>query len=173
MEMDVKTNLINRLENRSAKISVLGLGYVGLPLAVVFAEAGFNVVGVDPNQDKVDTLNRGESYVLDVPGEKVAHLVREGRLQATTDFSVLKDADAISICVPTPLRKTGDPDLSFIVAAAEDLSKYVHPGMVVVLESTTYPGTTRELILPKLTQDGKYEVGKDIFVAFWQHSQPF
>jgi len=166
MEMDVKTNLINRLENRSAKISVLGLGYVGLPLAVVFAEAGFNVVGVDPNQDKVDTLNRGESYVLDVPGEKVAHLVREGRLQATTDFSVLKDADAISICVPTPLRKTGDPDLSFIVAAAEDLSKYVHPGMVVVLESTTYPGTTRELILPKLTQDGKYEVGKDIFVAF-------
>lgn len=166
MEMDVKTNLINRLENHSAKISVLGLGYVGLPLAVVFAEAGFNVVGVDPIQSKVDALNRGESYVLDVPGEKVARLVREGRLQATTDFSALKDADAISICVPTPLRKTGDPDLSFIVSAAEDLSKYVHPGMVVVLESTTYPGTTRELILPMLTGDGKYAVGKDIFVAF-------
>ena len=156
METDIKTNLINRLNDHTAVVSVLGLGYVGLPLAVVFAEAGFKVIGVDPVQRKVDAINRGESYILDVPSETVARLVKAGRLSATTDFSVLQQADAVSICVPTPLRKTGDPDLSFIVTATEDLAKYVHPGMVVVLESTTYPGTTRELILPNLTQDGKY-----------------
>lgn len=166
METDIKTTLMNRLSDRSAVVSVLGLGYVGLPLAVVFAEAGFKVIGVDSIQSKVDALNRGESYIMDVPTETVARLVKEGRLSATTDFSALLKVDAVSICVPTPLRKTGDPDLSFIVNATEDLSKYVHPGMVVVLESTTYPGTTRELILPKLTQDGKYEIGKDIFLAF-------
>lgn len=166
MENEIKTSLINRLNDRSAVVSVLGLGYVGLPLAVVFAEAGFNVVGVDPVQGKVDMLNRGESYVMDVPTETVARLVKDGRLKATTDFSVLRDADAVSICVPTPLRKTGDPDLSFIVNATDEMAKYVHPGMVVVLESTTYPGTTREIILPKLTHDGQLEVGKDIFLAF-------
>jgi UDP-N-acetyl-D-glucosamine dehydrogenase len=166
METDIKTTLMNRLSDRSAVVSVLGLGYVGLPLAVVFAEAGFKVIGVDPIQSKVDAFNRGESYIMDVPTETVARLVKEGRLSATSDFSALLKVDAVSICVPTPLRKTGDPDLSFIVNATEDLSKYVHPGMVVVLESTTYPGTTRELILPKLTQDGKYEIGKDIFLAF-------
>jgi UDP-N-acetyl-D-glucosamine dehydrogenase len=166
METDIKTSLIERLRNRSAVVSVLGLGYVGLPLAVVFAEAGFKVVGVDPVQGKVDALNRGESYVMDVPSDTVTRLVKEGRLSATTDFSVLQKADAVSICVPTPLRHTGDPDLSFIVNATEDLSKYVHPGMVIVLESTTYPGTTRELVLPKVTQDGKFVVGTDIFLAF-------
>ncbi len=166
METDNKTTLMNRLNDHTAVVSVLGLGYVGLPLAVVFAEAGFKVVGVDPVQSKVDMLKRGESYIMDVPSETVARLVKEGRLDATTDFSALRNSDAVSICVPTPLRKTGDPDLSFIVNATEDLSKYVHPGMVVVLESTTYPGTTRELILSKLIQDGKYEVGKDIFLAF-------
>ncbi|RPJ40540.1 MAG: UDP-N-acetyl-D-glucosamine dehydrogenase, partial [Chloroflexi bacterium] len=115
METDIKTSLIERLHNQSAVVSVLGLGYVGLPLAVVFAEAGFKVIGVDPVQGKVEALNRGESYVMDVPEETVARLVKEGRLSATTDFSVLKDVDAVSICVPTPLRHTGDPDLSFIV----------------------------------------------------------
>jgi UDP-N-acetyl-D-glucosamine dehydrogenase len=157
---------MNRLKDRTAVVSILGLGYVGLPLAVVFAEAGYTVIGVDPIQEKVDILNRGESYVMDVPTETVARLVKEGRLKATTDFSVLGKADAVSICVPTPLRKTGDPDLSFILNATEDLSKYVHPGMVVVLESTTYPGTTRELVLPKLMQEGRMEIGKDIFLAF-------
>jgi UDP-N-acetyl-D-glucosamine dehydrogenase len=166
METDVKNNLINRLKDHSAVVSILGLGYVGLPLAVVFAEAGFKVVGVDPVQPKVDMLNRGESYIMDVPTETVNRLVKSGKLSATTDFSALLDADAVSICVPTPLRKTGDPDLSFIINATEDLAKYVHPGMVVVLESTTYPGTTRELILPKLMKDGQLEVGKDIFLAF-------
>lgn len=166
MDTLVKTSLIDRLKDRTAVVTVLGLGYVGLPLAVVFAEAGFHVVGIDPIQEKVDILNRGESYVMDVSTETVARLVKSGHLKATTDFSVLSEADAVSICVPTPLRKTGDPDLSFILNATEDLSKYVHSGMVVVLESTTYPGTTRELVLPKLTQDGKFEVGKDIFLAF-------
>jgi UDP-N-acetyl-D-glucosamine dehydrogenase len=166
LQSDIKTNLINRLNNNDVVISILGLGYVGLPLAVVFAEAGFNVLGVDPVAEKVDAINRGESYVLDVSSEAVARLVKSGRLQATTDFSRLSQVDAVSICVPTPLRHTGDPDLSYIVSATEDLAKYVHPGMVIVLESTTYPGTTRELVLPKITQDGKYEVGKDIFLAF-------
>jgi UDP-N-acetyl-D-glucosamine dehydrogenase len=166
METDIKTNLVNRLKNHTAVVSILGLGYVGLPLAVVFAEAGFKVIGVDPVQSKVDALNRGESYVMDVPSEVVARLVKAGRLEATSDFSVLKNADTVSICVPTPLRKTGDPDLSFIVNATEELSQHIHSGMVVVLESTTYPGTTRELILPKLTQDGQLVIGKDIFLAF-------
>jgi UDP-N-acetyl-D-glucosamine dehydrogenase len=166
METDIKNNLINRLKDHSAVVSILGLGYVGLPLAVVFAEAGFKVVGVDPVQPKVDMLNRGESYIMDVPTETVNRLVKAGKLSATTDFSAIQNADAVSICVPTPLRKTGDPDLSFIINATEDLAKYVHPGMVVVLESTTYPGTTRELILPKLMKDGQLEIGKDIFLAF-------
>lgn len=166
METDTKKALIERFKNHDVLVSILGLGYVGLPLAVVFAEAGFKVLGVDPVQEKVDAINRGESYVLDVPAEAVARLVKSGRLEATTDFSRLTSADAVSICVPTPLRHTGDPDLSFIVSATDELAKYVHPGMVVVLESTTYPGTTRELVMPKLTQDGKLEVGKDIFLAF-------
>lgn len=161
-----KTTLLNRLQDHSAVVSVLGLGYVGLPLAVVFAEAGYHVIGVDTVQEKVDMLNRGESYVMDVPGATVARLVKAGMLRATTDFAVLREVDAVSICVPTPLRQTGDPDLSFIDNATADLAKYVHPGMVVVLESTTYPGTTRELVLPKLLQDGKYAVGEDIFLAF-------
>ncbi|HEX9018957.1 MAG TPA: nucleotide sugar dehydrogenase [Anaerolineaceae bacterium] len=166
MEHNIKTALINRMNNRTAVISILGLGYVGLPLAVVFAEAGFKVVGVDPIQEKVNILMRGESYVLDVPSETVARLVKEGRLEATTDFSVLRNADAVSICVPTPLRKTGDPDLSFIISATEGLAPYVHAGMVVVLESSTYPGTTREMVLPRLTRDSGLKVGEELFIAF-------
>ncbi len=166
METDIKTSLINRLSDHTAVVSVLGLGYVGLPLAVVFAEAGFKVIGVDPIQSKVDAINRGESYIMDVPTETVARLVKEGCLSATTDFSVLLQADAVSICVPTPLRKTGDPDLSFIVNATEDLAKYVHSGMVVILESSTYPGTTREMVLPRLTASSGLKAGEDLFIAF-------
>jgi len=166
VEIDIKNHLINRLKDRTGLVSILGLGYVGLPLAVVFAQAGFKVVGIDPVQAKVDALNRGESYVMDVPSKTIAQLVKEGRFSATTDFSALQQADAVSICVPTPLRKTGDPDLSFILNVTEDLARYVHPEMVIVLESTTYPGTTREIILPKLIQDGRFEIGKDIFLAF-------
>jgi len=164
--MDYATNLIRRFEDKSAKISVLGLGYVGLPLAVVFAEAGFQVTGIDPIPEKIDRLNRGESYIMDVPSTQVQKLVSSGRLRGTTDFSALKDVDAVSICVPTPLRKTGDPDLSFIINATESLKKYLHPEMAIVLESTTYPGTTRELILPKLEEESGLKVGVDFFLAF-------
>jgi UDP-N-acetyl-D-glucosamine dehydrogenase len=154
-----RETLLQRLRDRTANVAVLGLGYVGLPLATIFAEAGFHVTGIDPDLSKVESIYRGESYIQDVPTEQVARLVKSGRLQATTDFSVLKGADAVSICVPTPLRKTGDPDLSYIMVATEGLAEYVHPGMVVVLESTSYPGTTRELVLPKLCERQGLEVG--------------
>ena len=163
--MDQVQELINKLENKTARVAILGLGYVGLPLAVVFAEAGFKVTGIDPIQAKVDQINRGSSYVLDIPSEQVAKLVNSGHLTATSDYSVLKDIDAVSICVPTPLRKTGDPDLSFILSVSDSLKQYVHPGMVIVLESTTYPGTTREMILPRMEESG-LKVGRDFFLAF-------
>lgn len=166
MNQETKPKLLTLLNERKAKVAVLGLGYVGLPLAVVFAEAGFNVIGIDPDGRKVDTVCRGESHIQDVPGEQVARLVASGKLDATTDFSVLRGADAVSICVPTPLRKTGDPDLSFILSATDELAKYVHSGMVVVLESTTYPGTTREILLPKLAEEKGLNVGEDFFLAF-------
>jgi UDP-N-acetyl-D-glucosamine dehydrogenase len=162
----MKQNLIFRLKNKQASIAVLGLGYVGLPLAVVFAEAGFTVTGIDPDQRKVDTICRGESHIQDVPAGQVARLVASGKLSATADFAVLSKADAVSICVPTPLRKTGDPDLSFIIDATDELAKYMHPGMVVVLESTTYPGTTREILLPKLGDENGLKIGEDFFLAF-------
>ncbi|HUV26973.1 MAG TPA: nucleotide sugar dehydrogenase [Anaerolineales bacterium] len=159
-------NLQEKIQDRSAKIVILGLGYVGLPLATIFAEAGFNVVGVEPDKTKVEKLRLGESYVQDVSSKKIEQLMQSGTLQATTDFSVLEEADAVSICVPTPLRKTGDPDLSYILDATDELAKYMHPGVVVVLESTTYPGTTREILLPKLTENSGLKVGEDFFLAF-------
>jgi UDP-N-acetyl-D-glucosamine dehydrogenase len=164
--MTTKDTLIKQLQDKTAEIAILGLGYVGLPLAVVFGEAGFKVTGVDPDTRKVDALRKGESYIPDVKTEAVAALVKSGHFKATTDFSVLKNMDAVSICVPTPLRKTGDPDMSFIMAATEELAKYMHKGMVVVLESTTYPGTTREVLLPKLGAAHGLTVGADWFLAF-------
>ncbi len=166
MSDELKNDLIRRLKDRSARVAVLGLGYVGLPLATVFAEAGFQVTGIDPAAEKVAAIQRGESYIQDVPTDQVARLVRDGRLVASTDFAALAQADAVSICVPTPLRKTGDPDLSFIVSAAESVAQYVHKGMVVVLESSTYPGTTRELVLEKLIAASNLKVGEDFFLAF-------
>jgi UDP-N-acetyl-D-glucosamine dehydrogenase len=157
--------LISRFRSRQARLGVVGLGYVGLPLAVVLAESGFTVTGVDLDAAKVEALNRGESYIEDIPAASVAALVAAGRLRASTDFAVLKDADGVSICVPTPLRKTGDPDLSFIVSAAQALRPALHAGMVVILESTTYPGTTRELVQPELETTGLH-VGRDLFLAF-------
>ena len=121
--MSIKETLTQKLKDKSASIAILGLGYVGLPLAVVFGEAGFNVTGIDPDARKVDSLNKGVSYIPDVKTEAVAKLVKSGHLTATTDFSVLKDMDAVSICVPTPLRQTGDPDMSFIISATEQLAK--------------------------------------------------
>ena len=169
-ENKYKDALITKFEKRTARVAILGLGYVGLPLSTVFAEAGFEVTGIEPDARKVETINQGISYIPDVPTEQVAHLVKAGKLRATTDFSILQEIDAVSICVPTPLRKTGDPDLSFILSVTDDMAKYVHTGMVVVLESTTYPGTTREILLPKLSEGnhkGKpLHVGLDFFLAF-------
>ena len=164
--MDQTQTLINKFNDYTAHIAVLGLGYVGLPLAVVFAESGFKVTGIDPINSKVDTLNSGKSYIFDISDERIADLVNRGRLSATTDFSVLTEIDAVSICVPTPLRKTGDPDLSFILSVADTLQKYIHPSLAIVLESTTYPGTTRELILQRLCEESGLNVGEDFFLAF-------
>jgi UDP-N-acetyl-D-glucosamine dehydrogenase len=166
MNNSVKQTLMTKLSYRTASVAVLGLGYVGLPLVVAFAEAGFAVTGIDPDKRKVDTINRGESHIQDVPSEQIARLSAEGKITATTDFSVLKDSDAVSICVPTPLRKTGDPDLSYILSATNEIAKYMHPGMVVVLESTTYPGTTREVLLPKLGEEKDLVAGENFFLAF-------
>ena len=158
--------LLLQLKDRTARVAVLGLGYVGLPLAAIFAEAGYHVTGIDPDQRKVETIRRGESHIQDVPGEQVARLVAAGKLTATSAFSALAEVQAVSICVPTPLRKTGDPDLSFILDATQMLAHYIHPGMVVVLESTTYPGTTREILLPRLEEHSGLKAGQDFFLAF-------
>lgn len=164
--MTIKETLIKKLQEKKARSAVLGLGYVGLPLAVVFGEGGFNVTGIDPDARKVALLNKGESYIPDVKTASVAKLINAGNFTVTTDFSVLKDMDAVSICVPTPLRQTGDPDMSFIISATDELAKYMHKGMVVVLQSTTYPGTTREVLLPKLGTQHGLKVGEDWFLAF-------
>lgn len=157
--------LKERIAKRTARVGVLGLGYVGLPLAVEFARAGFEVVGIDVQSAKVDQFNAGKSYVKDVKDDVFRPLVESGKLRATNDFSVISELDTIDICVPTPLRKTKDPDMSFVVAATEEIAKYLHPGMLVMLESTTYPGTTDELVLPKLAGSG-LQVGKDFFLCF-------
>ncbi len=155
----------DQIARKTAKVGVIGLGYVGLPLAVEFAKAGFTVVGIDVDDRKVSSLAAGRSYIQDVPSGEVKAVVAAGRFSATTDFSVLKGLDAVSICVPTPLRKTKDPDISFIAAATDQVARYLPLGQLVVLESTTYPGTTNEVVLAELAKGGK-EVGKDFFLAF-------
>ena len=157
--------LEQRLENRTARLAVIGLGYVGLPLAVELAQAGYEVHGIDIDDKRVKLLNQGRSYIQDVPTADVTALVRQKRLVATTDFSVLKRCDTVNICVPTPLSKQRDPDVSFIVAAATEVAKHLHKGQLVILESTTYPGTTEELLLPMLAESG-LRVGVDFFLAF-------
>jgi UDP-N-acetyl-D-glucosamine dehydrogenase len=164
--MSIKESLLGKLKHKTARVAILGMGYVGLPLAVVFAEAGFYVTGVDPDKRKADSIRKGKSYIPDILNERLAPLVKSGHLKATTDFSVLKEMDAVSICVPTPLRQTGDPDMSFILSATEQLAKYMHKGMVVVLESTTYPGTTREILLPMLGEANRLKEGRDWFLSF-------
>ncbi len=154
-----------KISSRQAQVGVIGLGYVGLPLAVEFAKAGFTVTGIDVLQSKVDLVNKGESYIQDIPTETLAALVKSGKIKATTDFSVVAQLDTIDICVPTPLRKTKDPDMSYIVSACQEIAKHFHEGMLVVLESTTYPGTTDELVLPMLERDD-LKVGEDFFLCF-------
>jgi len=157
--------LRQKIEKRAARVGVLGLGYVGLPLAVEFARAGFSVVGIDVQQGKVDQFNSGKSYVRDVSDDVLKPLIDSGKLRATTDYSVISDLDTIDICVPTPLRKTKDPDMSYVIAATDAIAQYMHPGLLVMLESTTYPGTTDELVLPKL-EAGGLTVGEDFFLCF-------
>jgi UDP-N-acetyl-D-glucosamine dehydrogenase len=157
--------LRDRIANRTAHVGVIGLGYVGLPLAVEFASAGFRVTGIDILQSKVDEFNSGHSYIQDVPDSVFAPLVSSDRLTATTDFSVIQALDTVDICVPTPLRKTKDPDMSYVVAASDEVAQYLHSGLLVMLESTTYPGTTNELVLPKLEATG-LKPGEDFFLCF-------
>ncbi|MGH9485421.1 MAG: nucleotide sugar dehydrogenase [Terriglobales bacterium] len=157
--------LLARLAARQARIGVIGLGYVGLPLAVEFARAGFAVTGFEVNAERAAEVNRKQSYIGDVSAAALAAAVEAGRLRATTEWKSLEAMDAISICVPTPLRKTKDPDLSFIVAAVERVSEHLRRGQLIVLESTTYPGTTEEIVLPMLSAGG-LQVGQDFFLAF-------
>jgi len=165
MEKTMDDLLRKKISSRSLQVAVIGLGYVGLPLAITFAEAGFQVRGIDVDQRKVDQANQGESYIPDIASNTLRSLIDTERLHFTSDFAVLDDVDAISICVPTPLRKTRDPDISYIVAATQQVRAHLHPGQLIVLESTTYPGTTDEVVLPELEATG-LKVGVDFFLAF-------
>jgi UDP-N-acetyl-D-glucosamine dehydrogenase len=158
-------DLIDKIERRSARCGVIGLGYVGLPLALEFARAGFHVTGIDLDERKVESLIGGRSYIVDVQDEEIGEPVRAGRFVPTTDFSVIRDLDTINICVPTPLRKTKDPDLTYVVSAVNEIKQYLRRGQLVILESTTYPGTTEEVVRPALEASG-LKVGVDFALAF-------
>jgi len=157
--------LTDKIKSRRARVGVVGLGYVGLPLAVEYAKAGFDVTGIDLNEHKTQQVNAGISYIGDIKTEELAPLVKAGKLRATTDFSALLELDTVNIAVPTPLRKTKDPDMSYINAACHEIAQYLHAGLLVILESTTYPGTTDELVLPLLEKSG-LKVGQDFFLCF-------
>ena len=157
--------LKKKIEAKTLRIGVIGLGYVGLPLAVEFAQKGIRVIGIEKDPEKVSKLNRGENYILDVDNKVLSDLVSRGLLSATTDYSVVGQLDSISICVPTPLNKIGDPDISLIISARDEIIKHLKPGTIIVLESTTYPGTTEEVIAPAFEKAG-FRVGKDVFIAF-------
>jgi UDP-N-acetyl-D-glucosamine dehydrogenase len=157
--------LLKKIESRSARTGVVGLGYVGLPLAVELARAGFRTTGIDLDDRKVNAILEGRSYIPDVATADVMALKQAGKLDATTDFSIVSELDTINICVPTPLRKTKDPDMSYIVSAVEAIAKHLHKGMLIVLESTTYPGTTDEVVQPILEAAG-LTAGADFFIAF-------
>lgn len=160
-----KQQLIDKLSNKSATIGIIGLGYVGLPLAVAFAEVGFNVIGLDLSTEKVKILNDAQSYIPDIPTAQLGPLVKAGKLRATTSYADLHEVDAVSICVPTPLTKTKDPDMSYVISASDSIAEIAHPGMLIVLESTSYPGTTDEITVPRLKAKG-LEPGKDVFISF-------
>src|SRR5229473_7466575 len=161
----MQRELEDKIRNRKAKVGVVGLGYVGLPLAVEFAKAGFEVTGIDLSESKVAKVNAGESYIADIPGGVFRPLVESGKIRATSDFGVISQLDTVNICVPTPLRKTKDPDMSYIVSACQQIARYFHKGMLVILESTTYPGTTDEVVLPML-ETADLKVGRDFFLCF-------
>ncbi|MBK8935885.1 MAG: nucleotide sugar dehydrogenase [Chloroflexi bacterium] len=163
--INTKENLLDKIANRQAKLSVIGLGYVGLPLSIAFAQAGIEVIGIDVDARKVSMLNAGQSYVEDVADSQLLPLVQAGSFRASTDFADLMQVDAIAICLPTPLGETKDPDISFIINATDNIAHYGATGKLVILESTTYPGTTEEIILPRLSHNGD-QVGRDFFLAF-------
>ena len=165
MSVTLATQLFERIERRQARVGVIGLGYVGLPLAVELARSGFVATGFDLDVRKITAINDGHSYIGDVPSATVEELTRQGRLRATADMSLIGECDTINICVPTPLRKTKDPDMSFIVSAVESVATHLRPGMLVILESTTYPGTTEEVVQPLLEASG-LKAGVDFFLAF-------
>ena len=157
--------LMDKIEKHSAKTAVVGLGYVGLPFAVEKAKVGFPVIGIDQNPKRASMANKGENYIKDVKDEELREIVANGTFKATTDFSVLAECDVVVICVPTPLTITRDPDISYIENVSDEIAKYLHRGQLITLESTTYPGTTEEVILPKLEKKGLV-VGQDFFLAF-------
>jgi UDP-N-acetyl-D-glucosamine dehydrogenase len=161
----MRAELLSKIIERRAVIGVIGLGYVGLPLAVEFGRGGMTVIGFDLDQSRIETINGGRSYIPDVPTEMVQTLVEREKLSATTDFSRLAETDAVIICVPTPLRKTKEPDISYILAASEQVKAHLHTPQLIVLESTTYPGTTDEVLLPMLQETGLL-LDKDFYIAF-------
>ena len=161
----VSQTLADKIAAHEARVGVIGLGYVGLPLAVEFAKAGMKTVAIDIDAEKVEQINRGESYIGDVSGDEVKAVVESGYLRATTDFAELADVDTVDICVPTPLRKTGDPDLSYVVSAVDEIASHLKMGQLVILESTTYPGTVEEVVRPKL-EAGGLTAGRDFYLAF-------
>ena len=165
MSKSSSISLIDKIQKKEARIGIIGLGYVGLPLAVEFAQAGYHVVGIDTDSSKVDALNRGDCYITDISADLFSDMVSTGRLMATQDYGAIGELDAISICVPTPLRKTRDPDMSYVVEASEQIGKHLSPSTLIILESTTYPGTTAEVVLPIMLKNG-YVVGEDIFLAY-------
>ncbi len=161
----MRAELLSKIIERKAVVGVIGMGYVGLPLAVEFGRSGLPVIGFELDERRIHQINSGESYIPDVSTEVVRTLVERQKLSATSDFSRLKETDAVIICVPTPLRKTKEPDISYILAAAEQVKAYLHSPQLIVLESTTYPGTTDEVLLPMLEETG-LKLDKDFYVAF-------
>src|SRR5579862_990002 len=164
-ETDSYAELERRITTRQARFGVIGLGYVGLPLALTLNEAGFDVTGIDIDTNRVGAIVAGRSYITDIGDKELQKVIAGKRFRATTDLSEIRNLDAVSICVPTPLRKTKDPDMSYIISAADAIAKALRPGQLIILESTTYPGTTEELILPIL-EAGGLKVGSDFFLAF-------
>ena len=162
---NLKEELLRKIADKSAVVGIVGLGYVGLPLAVEMAEAGYKTIGFDVQAKKVDSVNAGHNYIGDIVGDKLKNMVETGYLRATSDFDFIRDVDAVAICVPTPLDKYQQPDISYVKGSTESVAEHVHPGMLVVLESTTYPGTTEELLKPILEKSGLV-CGKDFYLAF-------
>ena len=162
---NIKSELLEKINDRTAVVGIVGLGYVGLPLAVEFAKAGYKTIGFDVQAKKVDAVNAGHNYIGDIVGDTLKQMVESGKLSATSDFSFISSVDAVAICVPTPLDKYQQPDISYVKGSTESVAKHVHPGMVIILESTTYPGTTEELLKPIL-EAGGLKCGENFYLAF-------